>query len=911
MAETTHTNQPSGEAPRRRKHRRGGASPVVKTILKVLGTLVLVGITTCAILACFAAAYIQTVILPQDTVDASAYSMNLSSTIYYTDPQTGEAVELRTLHGEENRMLVDYEEIPQNLIDALVAIEDQRFWTHHGVDWKRTAGAFLNMFLGMRDTYGGSTITQQLIKNMTQNDEVTVKRKILEIFRALEFERNYSKEEILEMYLNHIFLGESCYGVGTASLTYFGKPVSQLSLAECASLIGITNNPSRYDPYISDYTRSENKRRQEIILYEMLDQGYITQEEYDAAVAEELVFVGRGEGTTSTSVYSYFEDQLILDVIADLQEEYGWSRLYASQMVYNGGLSIYCTQDPAIQAKVDAVYEDLSNFDAPSSTGQQLQSAITVIDNTTGNVVALAGGVGEKTGSLLTNRATQSLRQPGSSIKPIAVYAPALDLGVITPATVIDDSPYSFDGEGGSPWPVNAVGYYSGLTNVYTAVEESMNTVAVKVLGYYTSPQVAFDFLVNNLGFSTDHLVVQEEINGTTYSDIGLAQMALGGLTNGVTTLEMAAAYAAFPRGGLYIEPRTYTRVEQTDQHTGVVTVLLDNVQESHAAMKDSTAWYITNMLRNVVSSGTGTRAQISGMNVAGKTGTTTARRDLYFAGYTPYYTAAVWSGYDTPERMSSSLQTSTVIWQKVMSSIHEGLENKSFPEPSAGLVTMSVCADSGLRPTDACVNDVRGDRTISMTFVRGDEPTESCNIHVEREICSAAPLLDANGEATGMYHLAGEFCPEDTRRTVGILELTREGAAAAVTVQGNQYTTGHLEALGDAAYCDVHTTAVETPTEPLVIDPYDPTTWPGPEAFESIEDFNRFNPFDESTWPEGAVSSDTPTTTPTPPVSTPTPSPSESVSPSLPVEESPTSSPPVAEITPPVFSEEPYAPAA
>ena len=351
MAETTHTNQPSGEAPRRRKHRRGGASPVVKTILKVLGTLVLVGITTCAILACFAAAYIQTVILPQDTVDASAYSMNLSSTIYYTDPQTGEAVELRTLHGEENRMLVDYEEIPQNLIDALVAIEDQRFWTHHGVDWKRTAGAFLNMFLGMRDTYGGSTITQQLIKNMTQNDEVTVKRKILEIFRALEFERNYSKEEILEMYLNHIFLGESCYGVGTASLTYFGKPVSQLSLAECASLIGITNNPSRYDPYISDYTRSENKRRQEIILYEMLDQGYITQEEYDAAVAEELVFVGRGEGTTSTSVYSYFEDQLILDVIADLQEEYGWSRLYASQMVYNGGLSIYCTQDPAIRPR--------------------------------------------------------------------------------------------------------------------------------------------------------------------------------------------------------------------------------------------------------------------------------------------------------------------------------------------------------------------------------------------------------------------------------------------------------------------------------------------------------------------------------------------------------------------------------
>ena len=389
MAETRRTTNQSGEPPRRPR-RKGGAGRVILGILKVIGTLILIGCTTGAILACFAATYIKTVIIPQDYVDASAYSMNLSSTIYYTDPSTGEAKELRTLHGEENRVKVDYEEIPEDLVNALVAIEDQRFWKHQGVDWRRTGGAFLNMFLGMKDTYGGSTITQQLIKNMTQNDDVTVKRKILEIFRALEFERNYSKEEILEMYLNYIFLGESCYGVGTASLTYFGKPVSELSLAQCASLIGITNNPSRYDPYISDYTLEQNKLRQEIILNEMLEQGYITQAEHDAAVAEELVFVGRGQGTTSTTVYSYFEDQLIKDVIADLKAEYDLSDQMASQWVYNGGLSIYCTQDPEIQAKVDAVYEDLSNFNATSSTGAQLQSAITVIDNATGNVVAAA-----------------------------------------------------------------------------------------------------------------------------------------------------------------------------------------------------------------------------------------------------------------------------------------------------------------------------------------------------------------------------------------------------------------------------------------------------------------------------------------------------------------------------------------
>ena len=421
MAETRRTTNQSGEPPRRPR-RKGGAGRVILGILKVIGTLILIGCTTGAILACFAATYIKTVIIPQDYVDASAYSMNLSSTIYYTDPSTGEAKELRTLHGEENRVKVDYEEIPEDLVNALVAIEDQRFWKHQGVDWRRTGGAFLNMFLGMKDTYGGSTITQQLIKNMTQNDDVTVKRKILEIFRALEFERNYSKEEILEMYLNYIYLGESCYGVGTASLTYFGKPVSELSLAQCASLIGITNNPSRYDPYISDYTLEQNKLRQEIILNEMLEQGYITQAEHDAAVAEELVFVGRGQGTTSTTVYSYFEDQLIKDVIADLKAEYDLSDQMASQWVYNGGLSIYCTQNPDIQAKVDAVYEDLSNFNATSSTGAQLQSAITVIDNATGNVVAVAGGVGEKTGSLTLNRAL-SQRQPGSAIKPLAVMS--------------------------------------------------------------------------------------------------------------------------------------------------------------------------------------------------------------------------------------------------------------------------------------------------------------------------------------------------------------------------------------------------------------------------------------------------------------------------------------------------------
>lgn len=863
MPESTHTSSAGSREPRRHKHRRNGRS-VAFTVLKFLGTLLLIAVTTGAIMACFAAVYIKTVILPQSYVDASAFSMNLSSTIYYTDPDTGESKELRTLHGEENRVLVDYGDIPKNLVNAAVSIEDKRFWDHAGVDWRRTGGAFVNMFLNMSNTYGGSTLTQQLIKNMTDSDEVTVKRKILEIFRALEFEKNYSKEKILEMYLNYIYLGESCYGVGTASYTYFGKPVSELDLAQCASLIGITNNPSAYDPYISDRSKERNKERQETILNEMCSQGYISEAERDAAIAEQLVFT-RGSSGTSGNAYSYYEDQLIKDVISDLQKSQDWSTTVAQRMVYSGGLKIYSCYNPKVQAAVDDVYQNLDNFKGDSSSGQQLQSAITIIDNETGNVVAVAGGVGEKKGSLTLNRAL-SQRQPGSAIKPLAVYGPALELGVITPATVIDDSPYQL--LGGNPWPSNSFNAYRGLTTVYTGLQNSVNTVAVKIMANYITPEISYNFLTQKLGFSTDHLVASRESNGTVYSDISIAPLALGGLTDGVTTLEMASAYASFPRNGVYIAPRTYTKVLRNDD-----SVLLDNTQQSSVAMKDSTAWYINYMLQNVMVNGTGTYARFDGMTMAGKTGTTSSRKDLYFAGYTPYYTATVWSGYDQPERMSSSLQQqSATIWKKVMSEIHTNLEKKSFPEPAAGLVSKTICMDSGLLPTDACEHDPRGNRTMTLTFVRGDEPTDYCTVHKDVTVCTDSPILDANGEPTGLYHLAGEFCPDDTRQIISLLDYVRVRVSDSYSVQDDKYLLSTMEAMGDNAYCDVHTSAPEPePSEPLPtleIDPYDPTTWPGPEYFDSIEDYNNFNPYDPTTWPSAAgqtppPASESPTQTP------------------------------------------------
>ena len=615
---------------KRKKHGRG---------FRVVMTVVLILVITLAMLLCMAAVYIKNVIIPEAGLEMADFNPNLTSTMLYQDPDTGSYVTMQTLHGDENRVWVDLSEIPKNLQNAAVAIEDKRFYDHGGVDWVRTAKAILLMFTG-GDIQGGSTITQQLIKNMTDDDEVTVKRKVMEIFRALEFEKNYSKEDILEAYLNYIYLGQGCNGVYTAAYTYFGKHVSELSLAECASLIGITNNPSKYDPMSNreiktadgqtKSTREYNKERQERILQAMLEQKMISQEEYDQAVAEELDFLEPGEatdipGATNNTVYSWYEDQVINDVIDDLVETYGWSETYAKDKVFSGGLEIYTCMNPNVQAAVDKVYQDRSNLNATSSSGQEIQSAITIVDNETGRVVAMAGGMGEKTVSRGLNRATSSKRPPGSSIKPLAVYAPAIELGKVTPLTSVEDSPY---GEvDGRAWPVNATGRYQGDVTVAHAVEESINTVAVKVLDMVT-PETSFDFMQDKFHVE---LVRAYTKNNMTYSDINLASLALGGLTEGLTTYEMAAAYSVFPRQGTYIEPTTYTMVVDSNDQ---ILLRSETEEEGETVLSERTAYYITEMLQNVVTGthgATGKNANFSGQEIAGKTGTTTSRKDLWY----------------------------------------------------------------------------------------------------------------------------------------------------------------------------------------------------------------------------------------------------------------------------------------
>ena len=749
--------QPSGSAARR----------ILKGFGKVFGTMVLVLFLTTLIFACLFALYVKNNLSAQvDSIDG--FTLDQTSVIYYEDPKTGQDVVLRKLYGGANRTWVKYEDIPKNLIHACIAIEDKRFEDHQGVDWVTTLKACVKMFLG-RGEAGGSTITQQLVKNITGRDEVTVRRKLVEIFSALELEKKYTKKQIMELYLNVIALGENCEGVESASQVYFGKSVSELDLAECAALIGITNNPSIYDPYIN---ADKNKERQVIILDQMLEQKYITQEQHDTAVAEELVLHNAsGEASGDEDYYSYFEDQVINDVVRDLSEKTGYDQTIVRKMLMTGGYKIYSTLNPDVQAAVEEVYQNLDNIPKTASS-QQLQSGIVIIDNKTGDVVAVAGGVGEKQGSLILNRATQSYLSPGSTIKPVSVYAPALELGLITPATVMDDTPYSFTDA--RHWPKNSDSIYRGLMNINEAVGLSINTIPVKLVAQMT-PEYSFEFAKEKMGLST---LVSSYVNaaGDTFSDVDLAPLAMGGLTKGVTVKAMAQAYATFANEGVYREARTYTKVVDSDGK-----VVLDNTQQSHVAMKDMTAWYITYMLENTVESGTGTAAQIANMTVAGKTGTTTSDFDRWFAGYTPYYTGVVWCGYDDPEEVvltDSSTNPAIVLWQKVMEQVHDGLPNKEFNKPT-NVVECTVCRDSGLLMTDACREDPRGSRAVTVELSLYDVPTQNCDVHKEVEICGASG------------HVVNEYCKQvegNTTKTVGLLDVSRAFPVRGITVQDQAY---------------------------------------------------------------------------------------------------------------------------
>ena len=613
----------------------------------------------------------------------STLNLNLSSTVYYMD-EDGNPKKFEQFQATENRIWVSIEKMPQDLQDAFVAIEDQRFYKHHGVDIKRTTGAVLNYVLKGDSSYGGSTITQQLVKNITNDKERTKTRKIREIIRAILLESKISKEQILEMYMNTIYLSQGANGVEAAANVYFSKDVSQLTLAESACIAGITQHPATYDPLLNP---ENNEKKRKTVLEKMLELGYITQDEFDEAVNEKLEFnPGKEE---ERGIQSYFLDNLFEVLLDDLMKN-GYSEQFAIDMIYNGGLKIYSTVDPEVQKAMEEVFERDSSF--PKFSGsEQPQSAMVISDPKTGEVKGIVGGRGEKSGNRILNRATQTTRQPGSSIKPIGVYAPALDLGIINLSSTIEDSPIEIGG-----WsPKNYDGKYHGWVTARRAVASSYNIPAVRVLEEVTVDK-SFRYLSDKLHMST--LVSSENQGGKIFSDKNLSSLALGGLTHGVTVMDMNAAYSSFANGGMYIEPTVYTKVYDADGR-----ILLEKEPEKERAFSEETAYLTTLLLKDVVTSGTGGGAQISNMDTCGKTGTTDDDMDRWFIGYTPYYVGSVWFGYDVQKTISyGGTNPALSVWKNVMTKIHKPLAAKHFTEPD-GVERMTVCAKTGKKPSASC----------------------------------------------------------------------------------------------------------------------------------------------------------------------------------------------------------------
>lgn len=687
---------------------------------RILITLVLIGVLCGCFCGIAFAMYVHIYINPSAQETAAEISkglgLNLNSFIYAKESDSDEYTLYETIKGKENREWVDSDKIPDTLKNAVVAIEDERFYKHHGVDWVRTIGAVKGWLLGGTQ-YGGSTITQQLIKNITADNDYSVKRKVNEIFRAFALEKEIDdKDRILVMYLNTIFLGYNSYGVQTAAMQYFDKDVSQLDLAESAVLAGLTNNPSIYDVYNHP---EKVKERQETILAQMLDQKMISQEEYEAAVAEELNYRPYEEYQQEIkSTYSYFTDEVIKDVINDLMTEKGYSRLVAENMVYSGGLNIYATIDTKVQNALDEVWANADNFPNTEKYGEIPQSAMVITDKQ-GNIVGIAGGRGEKTSSRGFSYASDARRQPGSSIKPLATYGPAMDAGIATPDTTVYDRALIQDADG-NPWPMNDGKYPTGRAmTVKEGMTRSLNTISAQLLKQLT-PQKSYEFMTQQLGFKLVDSRTNED--GTAQSDIDLAPLALGALTDGVTVREMAGGFSTFINDGVYGGTRTYTKVTDSEGNT-----IMENTPNTDKGFTNvRTAYYMLDCLQNVTAHGTAYGIQLDGVETGGKTGTTTSNTDIWFCGITPKYSGAVWVGYEHNYRLDGLYgRNAAEIWLAVMQKVHAGDSGLVFDSHPQDFEEVTYCMDTGLLASGACR---AAGRAATGRFWKDKVPTETCN---------------------------------------------------------------------------------------------------------------------------------------------------------------------------------------
>lgn len=663
-------------------------------------TIILSSFLVCVIGACMAVGgvllWVFTTVDGTMDVNLNDLSLNLTTTVY-VDDGSGNYKEYKRLHGMYNRLWVDYDRqaieskdesytgIPQRLANAFIAVEDQRFETHYGVDWKRTIGAVINEYIPIYSSrQGGSTITQQLVKNLTGDNDKTKERKIREIMRARYLESKYTKDVILECYLNTIAMGHGTYGVQVAANYYFDKDVHELTIAECATLASIPKSPTKYAP---DTNPEENKKRRKTVLGLMRDQKLITEEEYNEAINEEVKIVANKDVMANDDINSYFIDALIKDVTKDLAAKNGCSVQTAEQLFYNGGYKIYATVDTKIQEIAEKAYIDIAASAKPSSKGDPLLGAMTIL-NYKGQVKALVGNIGEKTSNRGFNNAVDAIRQPGSTMKPLAVYAPTIEKNIINYSTLLNDVKATY---GGNWTPGNHDGKYRGNIPAREALERSTNTIPVALLNNELGVGTSFKFITEKLG-----------LKNLVEGDKNLSSLGLGGTHTGITTLESAAAYAVFGNGGLYYEPTFYTKV--TDRNDEVI---LEQNTQPVMAISEDTAMIMNKMLQNVIygkyGTGTAQAGTFSKFRAFGKTGTSNDSKDKWFVGGTPYYVASSWVGYETQQKMpSSNTGLAAKLWRQVMGEIHKNLPEKDYPT-SKYVVKRYYCAETGLLATDAC----------------------------------------------------------------------------------------------------------------------------------------------------------------------------------------------------------------
>lgn len=733
------------DEPRPRKRRRRKRFNPFVPLFKLIAIIIMVGIITGCIVASVLTVYVLNTLDASDKVELEEVKMSFTTIIYAKNEGSDDYFELQRVQNNENRIWVDYSDIPQCVKDAAVAVEDKRFWEHSGIDLKRTISAVINYLNPMStDLFGGSTITQQVIKNVTSDNELDVSRKVREIFRAINLEKNYSKEQILEVYLNTIALGNGQNGVGSAANLYFGKDIRDVTPAEAASLVAITQNPSKWNPFSHP---DNNRDRQMMVLRMMHEQvradgsPMLTDEEFKEAVDQKMVFKRDEYVEKLDTVQNWFIDTVYDEVLHDLVEQAGYTETGAKEALRTGGFRIYTTVDPEMQEWLEKKYLDPETF--PTIRNEEYPESAFVVLDLNGEIKAIVGSNREKTGARLFNRATSAVRHPGSTIKPLASYSQALEYNMIHWSMLWEDSPIQLDPEDpDSLYPKNFYGAYKGPITITEALQRSTNTIPVKLI-QMLNPRTSFDFLRDSLGFK--NLVESESKDGRVFTDIALSPMALGGLTNGVTPLEMAGAYQIFGNGGLFTAPHSYTKVLDSEGN-----VILENKAVPRRVLTQETAVVMNKLMQRVVSAapGTGTNAKFPGsdMPIAGKTGTSDNDYNQWFIGVTPYYVGVCYLGYDEMETINYSgyYYPPPIIWRNIMAPIHANLPVIDFPG-SPNVIERIYCTQTGCLATEKCTSTAYGwYKTNNMPpDCTGHEPDSGINFVTEYDPASEMNYWD------------------------------------------------------------------------------------------------------------------------------------------------------------------------